>query len=156
MEKSFRKSREINGNKYAAIRDCIQEQKPFAIYNFTNPQQYQKFLKDLDSFGRLGYVLQVLHAVDPRTGLRRLRVPSIFVTNDGTDVSLDDFKSIVRGSMSHYNLDSIICLYDGQVEVFYKNGDHHMVGVDVYSSTQIDEFQTDFYQLEGIYYTFVA
>lgn len=156
MEKTFRKSREISGNRYQAIRDCVQEQKPFAIYNFLNQKQYTAFLKDLDSFGRLNYVLQVLHAVDPRTGLRRLRVPSIFITNDGTDVSTDDFKQIVRGSMTHYNLDSVICLYDGQVEAFYRNGDHHYIGGDIYSSTQIHEFQSDFYQLQGVYYTFVS
>lgn len=156
MEKVIRKTREIQGNRYTAIRDCVQSQKPFAIYNFLNAKQYNQFLLDLDKFGRLKYVLQVLHAVDPRTGRRRLQVPSIFITNDGTDVSLDDFKTIVKGSMKHYSLDSVICLYDGQVGVFYKNGDSHIIGNDIYSSTNITDFGSDFYQLESVYYTFIS
>jgi hypothetical protein len=155
MEKVIRKTREIQGNRYEAIRDCVQSQKPFAIYNFLNAKQYNQFLLDLDKFGKLKYVLQVLHAVDTKTGMRRLLVPSIFITNDGTDVSLDDFKSIIKGSMKHYSLDSVLCLYDGQVAVFYKNGDHHIIGGDIYSSRNIAEFGSDFYQLESIYYTFI-
>jgi hypothetical protein len=151
MEKMIRKTREIQGNRYTAIRDCVQAQKPFAIYNFTNAKQYSSFLKDLDNYGKLNYVLQVLK---PASSM--MRYPSIFITNDGTDVAIDDFKTIVRGSMKHYNLDSVVCLYDGQVAVFYKNGDHNVIGSDIYSSTHIDEFQSDCYQLEGIFYTFIS
>lgn len=150
MEKIIRKTREIQGNRYSAIRDCVQAQKPFAIYNFTNAKQYNAFLKDLDSFGRLNYVLQVLKPAGSM-----LRFPSIFITNDGTDVSIDDFKTIVKGSMKHYNMDSIICLYDGQVAVFFTNGDHSIIGNDIYSSTQIQEFESDCYQIEGLFYTFI-
>ncbi len=156
MEKVIRKTREIQGNRYSAIRDCVQSQKPFAIYNFLNAKQYNQFLLDLDKFGKLKYVLQVLHAVDPRTGMRRIQVPSIFITNDGTDVSLDDFKAIVKGSIKHYSLDSVVCLYDGQIGVVYKNGDHHIIGNDIYSSTTISDFGSDFYQLQGVYYTFIS
>jgi len=155
MEKVIRKTREIQGNRYSAIRDCVQSQKPFAIYNFLNAKQYNQFLLDLDKFGKLKYVLQVLHAIEPRSGIRRLKVPSIFITNDGTTVSTEDFKSIVKGSIKYYSLDSIICLYDGRVGVFYKNGDHHIIGNDIYSSTNIQDFRSDFYQLESVYYTFI-
>lgn len=156
MEKVIRKTREFQGNRYAFIRDCVQAQKPFAIYNFTNAKQYNQFLLDLDKFGKLTYVLQVLHSFDPRTGRGRMQFPSIFVTNDGTEVSLDDFKTIVKGSMKHYSLDSVVCLYDGQVAVFYKNGDHHVIGSDVYSSTHPHEFQSDCYQIESLFYTFLV
>lgn len=156
MEKVIRKTREIQGNRYSAIRDCVQAQKPFAIYNFIDAKQYNAFLLDLDRFGKLKYVLQVLHSVDHRSGRRRIQVPSIFITNDGTDVSLDDFKTIVKGSMKHYKLDSVVCLYDGNVGVFYKNGDSHMIGTDIYSSIDQAEFASDYYQLESLYYTFVS
>jgi hypothetical protein len=86
----------------------------------------------------------------------RFVFPSIFVTNEATDVSLDEFKEIVKGSLSHYKLDSIICLYDGNVSVFYRNGDHHPIGNTIYGSQQINEFQSDYYQVESTYYTFLV
>jgi hypothetical protein len=155
MEKIIRKTREVSGNRYSLIRDCVQAQKPFAIYNFVNAKQYNQFLADLDKYGKLKYVLQVLHSNDPASGRPRLTVPSIFITNDGTDVSIDDFKNIVKGSIKHYNMDSIVCLYDGQVAVFYKNGEYNTIGNDIYSSTHRHEFQSDCYQIESIYYTFI-
>lgn len=155
MEKVIRKTREALGNKYHLIRDCVQGQKPFAIYNFTNAKQYNAFLKDLDSFGKLQYVLQVLHSYDPMSGRGRMSFPSIFMTNVGTDVSNDDFKTIVKGSMKHYNMDSIVCLYDGRIAAFHKNGDHNIIGNDIYSSIQPSEFASDHYQLQDLFYTFI-
>lgn len=156
MNRTLRKTREYDGNRYHLVRDCVQYQKPFVIYNFTNSKQYNQVLEDLDKFGKLNYCLQALHSIDS-TGHRIRRVyPSIFVTNEGTQVGLDEFKEMVRGSMKHYNLDSIVCLYDGGVEVFYKNGDHHPLGNTVYSSILMEEFSSDFYQIEGTYYLFVS
>jgi hypothetical protein len=81
--------------------------------------------------------------------------PSIFVTNEGTSILTEDFKKIVSGSLPHYKLDSVVCLYDGAVSVFYKNGSHHFIGNQIYGSSQIQEFNSDFYQVESTYYTFL-
>lgn len=156
MDRILRRSREYNGNKYHLIRDCVQQQKPFAIYNFTSYNQYNEFLNDLDTFGELNYVIQTITSLSKADRKIRMVYPSIFITNEGTKVSTDSFKDIVRGSMSHYKLDSIVCLYDGVVSVFYRNGSHHSIGNTVYGSTQINEFQSDFYQIESTYYTFIA
>jgi hypothetical protein len=142
------------GNRYHLVRECVQAQKPFAIYNFTNSKQYNQFLYDLDNYGKLSYVLQTITSVDMSNRVRRV-FPSIFVTNEGTDINLDQFKEMVKGSIKHYNLDSIVCLYDGAVSVFYKNGEHHEIGSSLYASSSIQEFNSDFYQIEGIYYCFI-
>jgi hypothetical protein len=81
--------------------------------------------------------------------------PSIFVTNEETSVPIDDFKQMVKGSLSHYKLDSVVCLYAGSVSVFYKNGSHHFIGNNIYGSSQIRDFNSDFYQVESTYYTFL-
>jgi hypothetical protein len=154
MNRVLRHTREHMGNRYHLVRECVQAQKPFAIYNFTNSKQYNQFLYDLDNYGKLSYVLQTITSVDMSNRVRRV-FPSIFVTNEGTDVNLDQFKEMVKGSIKHYNLDSIVCLYDGAVSVFYKNGEHHEIGSSLYASSSIQEFNSDFYQIEGIYYCFI-
>lgn len=156
MNRSLRNTREYFGNRYHLVRDCVQEQKPFAIYNFTNSKQYNTVLNDLDSYGKLNYVLQVLHSIEQSGNTIKRSFPSIFVTNEGTDVDTDKFKAMVKGSIEHYKLDSIVCLYDGAMSVFYKNGDHHELGQTIYSSNQINEFNTDFYQIESAYYCFIS
>lgn len=156
MDRSLRRSREYDGNRYHLIRDCVQQQKPFAIYNFTSMKQYNEFLNDLDTFEKLNYVIQTITSLSKIEQRVRMVYPSIFVTNEGTTVSLDEFKDIIKGSLAHYNLDSIVCLYDGAVSVFYRNGDHHTIGNTIYGSNQINEFQSDFYQVESIYYTFLT
>lgn len=154
MNRVLRHTREHMGNRYHLVRECVQAQKPFAIYNFTNSKQYNQFLYDLDNYGKLNYVLQTITSVDMSNRVRRV-FPSIFVTNEGTNVNLDQFKEMVKGSIKHYNLDSIVCLYDGAVSVFYKNGEHHEIGSSLYASSSIQEFNSDFYQIEGIYYCFI-
>lgn len=154
MNRILRHTREHMGNRYHLVRECVQAQKPFAIYNFTNSKQYNQFLYDLDQYGKLNYVLQTITSVDASNRARRV-FPSIFVTNEGTDVTLDQFKEMVKGSIKHYNLDSIVCLYDGAISVFYKNGEHHEIGSSLYASGSIQEFNSDFYQIEGIYYCFI-
>jgi hypothetical protein len=154
MNRVLRHTREHMGNRYHLVRECVQAQKPFAIYNFTNSKQYNQFLYDLDNYGKLSYVLQTITSVDMSNRVRRV-FPSVFVTNEGTDINLDQFKEMVKGSIKHYNLDSIVCLYDGAVSVFYKNGDHHEIGSSLYASSSIQEFNSDFYQIEGIYYCFI-
>jgi hypothetical protein len=154
MNRVLRHTREHMGNRYHLVRECVQAQKPFAIYNFTNSKQYNQFLYDLDNYGKLSYVLQTITSVDMSNRARRV-FPSVFVTNEGTDINLDQFKEMVKGSIKHYNLDSIVCLYDGAVSVFYKNGDHHEIGSSLYASSSIQEFNSDFYQIEGIYYCFI-
>jgi hypothetical protein len=154
MNRVLRHTREHMGNRYHLVRECVQAQKPFAIYNFTNSKQYNQFLYDLDNYGKLSYVLQTITSVDMSNRVRRV-FPSIFVTNEGTDVNLDQFKEMVKGSIKHYNLDSIVCLYDGAVSVFYKNGENHEIGSSLYASSSIQEFNSDFYQIEGIYYCFI-
>lgn len=156
MNRLLRHTREYMGNRYHLIRDCVQEQKPFVIYNFTNSKQYNEVLKDIDQYGKLSYALQVLHSIDQSGGRIKRSYPSIFVTNLGTDITNEAFKEMVRGSINHYNLDSIVCLYDGGISVFYKNGQNHEVGQTIYSSNQIDEFNTDFYQVESAYYCFIS
>lgn len=156
MERTLRHTREYNGNRYHLIRDCVQEQKAFAIYNFTSMNQYNEFLRDLDSFGKLNYVVQTISSLARMERGLRTVYPSIFVTNEGTSITLDEFKEIVKGSLPHYRLDSIVCLYDGKVSVFYKNGTHHPIGNRIYASNQIQEFQSDFYQVESTYYTFLV
>lgn len=156
MNRSLRKSREYDGNRYNLVRDCVQEQKPFVIYNFTNSKQYNKILEDLDSYGKLNYCLQALHSLDQAGNLIRRIYPSIFVTNVGTEVANEDFKNMVKGSIKHYELDSIVCLYDGAVSVFYKNGEAHPIGTNIYGSIQFQEFQSDFYQIESKYYAFIS
>lgn len=155
MNRKLRTTREYNGNRYHIIRDCVQYQKPFAIYNFTSAAQYEAFLHDLDTYGKLNYCTQSITSLAKRSQKIRQVFPSIFVTNEGTTVQLDEFKQIVKGSLDYYNLDSVVCLYDGAVSVFYKNGDHHSIGSRIYGSTQIQEFQSDFYQVESTYYTFI-
>jgi hypothetical protein len=155
MHRSLRRSREYDGNRYHLIRDCVQYQKPFAIYNFTSAEQYNTFLKDLDSFGKLNYCVQTISSLEKRGLNMRLVFPSIFVTNEGTNIPIDDFKKIVSGSLTHYKLDSVVCLYDGSVSVFYRDGSHHFVGNQIYGSTQIQEFNSDFYQIESMFYTFL-
>jgi hypothetical protein len=155
MQRSLRRTREYDGNRYHLIRDCVQYQKPFAIYNFTAADQYNKFLNDLDAFGKLNYCVQTISSLSKRGLNMRLVFPSIFVTNEGTAVQTDDFKKIVTGSLSHYKLDSVVCLYDGSVSVFYKDGSHHFLGNQIYGSAQIQEFNSDFYQVESTYYTFL-
>ena len=154
MNRVLRHTSEHMGNRYHLVRECVQAQKPFAIYNFTNSKQYNQFLYDLDNYGKLNYVLQTITSVDMSNRARRV-FPSIFVTNEGTEVNLDQFKEMVKGSIKHYNLDSIVCLYDGAVSVFYKNGEHHEIGSSLYASSSIQEFNSDFYQIEGIYYCFI-
>ena len=154
MNRVLRHTREHMGNRYHLVRECVQAQKPFAIYNFTNSKQYNQFLYDLDNYGKLSYVLQTITSVDTSNRVRRV-FPSVFVTNEGTDINLDQFKEMVKGSIKHYNLDSIVCLYDGAVSVFYKNGEHHEIGSSLYASSSIQEFNSDFYQIEGIYYCFI-
>lgn len=154
MNRVLRHTREHMGNRYHLVRECVQAQKPFAIYNFTNSKQYNQFLYDLDNYGKLNYVLQTITSVDMSNRARRV-FPSIFVTNEGTEVNLDQFKEMVKGSIKHYNLDSIVCLYDGAISVFYKNGEHHEIGSSLYASSSIQEFNSDFYQIEGIYYCFI-
>lgn len=156
MNRTLRRTREYSGNRYHLIRNCVQEQKPFAIYNFTTSDQYNNFLNDLDSFGQLNYVVQTITSLSLAERKVRLVFPSIFVTNEETPVSLDEFKQIVKGSLGHYKLDSIVCLYDGNVSIFYKNGDHHPIGNQIYGSQQIGEFQSDYYQVESMYYTFIS
>ena len=156
MSRILRQSREYSGNRYSLIRECVQQQKPFAIYNFTSSSQYNDFLRDLDAFGKLSYCVQTITSLSESHNRIRMVYPSIFITNEGTDVNLDEFKKIVKGSLDHYKLDSVVCLYDGVVSVFYKNGNHHSIGNDIYSSTQISEFNSDFYQIESTYYTFIA
>jgi len=154
MNRVLRHTREHMGNRYHLVRECVQAQKPFAIYNFTNSKQYNQFLYDLDNYGKLSYVLQTITSVDMSNRVRRV-FPSVFVTNEGTNINLDQFKEMVKGSIKHYNLDSIVCLYDGAVSVFYKNGEHHEIGSSLYASSSIQEFNSDFYQIEGIYYCFI-
>ena len=155
MSRAIRHTREYNGNRYHLVRDCVQHQKPFAIYNFTSSKQYDQFLGDLDSFGKLNYCVQTITSLAEIHNNVRMVYPSIFVTNEDTSVKLDDFKSIIKGSLPHYKLDSVVCLYDGTVSVFYKNGQHHAIGNTIYSSNQINEFSSDFYQIESTYYTFI-
>jgi len=154
-ERTLRRTREYSGNKYHLIRDCVQAQKPFAIYNFTSSDQYNSFLNDLDSFGELTYAVQTITSLAKAGQHIKMIYPSIFITNEDSKVTLDEFKHIVEGSLKHYNLDSIICLYDGAISIFYKNGQHHPIGNKIYASHQVSEFNSDYYQIESMYYTFL-
>ena len=155
MNRQLRQTREYFGNRYVLVRDCIQYKKPFVIYNFTNSSQYNQVLYDIDKYGKLNYATQTLHSISENQIKIRRSFPSIFITNEGTNISLDSFKEMAKGSISHYSLDSIICLYDGAISVFYKNNEYHAIGNSIYSSNQIYEFNSDFYQIESVYYSFI-
>lgn len=149
----YRKTQQYPGNRYTLIRDSVQQKKPFLIYNFRDPNQYKTFLYDLDVYGKLNYVLQSIHSFDNRFQ-RNFQQPSIFVTNEDSDVSLEDFKKLALNSLTHYNLDSVICMYEGKVAIFYKNGDHKFIGSNIYTTFDKDEIAGDYYQIGSNYYTF--
>jgi len=149
----YRKTQQYPGNRYTLIRDSVQQKKPFLIYNFRDPNQYKAFLYDLDKYGKLNYVLQTIHSFD-NTFQRNFQQPSIFVTNEDTNVSLEEFKKIAIGSLEHYRLDSVICLFEGKVAIFYKNGEHKIIGSEIFTTFDKNEFSGDYYQIGSNYYTF--
>jgi len=109
---------------------------------------------DLSKFGQLAYVRQTFMA-SPHMTAYPVIYPSLFVTNHGTEVPLEEFKKMTIGSIKHYGLDSIICLVDGSICSYYRNGDHHSIGSDIYTSLDPNQFDSYYFQLESTFYTFV-
>jgi len=143
-----RKSREILSNHFGVIRDAVQYKRPFIIVNFITKEQMNRFLNDLDIYGRLPYILQEIKH-------DKASFPSIFITNHESTVSLREFQALVQQMMRNYKLDSIVCLYDGGVSVFYKNGSHSPIGEQIYGSTDPTEFTSDYYKVGSHCYTFL-
>jgi hypothetical protein len=144
----FRKHREILGNRYATIRDSIQKQRPFVIINFLTEGVYMNFLNELDSFGKIQYILQdIYHG--------RKKYPSVFLTNEGTDISVDEFREIVKQIMKNHHIDSVMALYEGKVGVVYRDGKGHVIGESIYSTLDPSEIRGDKYHLDGKFYTFI-
>lgn len=145
---------EYSGNRIGLIREVIQRKKPFVVYTFTNPKVYRQVIMDLSRFNQLAYVRQTFIG-KPGVTASPIVYPSIFVTNYNTEVSLEDFKKMALGSMKHYGLDSVICLVDGYVNSYYKNGDHHLIGSDIYVSLDPTRFESYYFQVESSFYTFI-
>ena len=145
---------EYEGNRVNLVRETIQRKQPFAIFTFSNPKIYRQFLTDLSKFATLPYVRQTF-MTNHQMGGYPIIYPSIFVTNVGSDVSDQDFKNMMLGSLKQYHIDSIICLYAGQISSYYKNGDKHSIGTDIYTSLNPQEFDTYYFKVESTCYTFV-
>lgn len=143
-----RKTREILSNHYGVIRDAVQYKRPFVIVNFVTKEQMSRFMNDLDLYGRLPYIIQDIKS-------QHSSFPSIFITNHDSTVSLPEFQAIVKHMMSNYKIDSIVCLYNGGVSVFYKNGEHSPIGEHIYGSGDPTEFTSDYYKVGSHCYTFL-
>jgi hypothetical protein len=133
---------EYEGNRVNLVRETIQRKQPFAIFTFSNPKIYRQFLTDLSM-------------TNHQMGGYPIIYPSIFITNVGSEVSDQDFKNMMLGSLKQYHIDSIICLYAGQISSYYKNGDRHSIGTDIYTSLNPQEFDTYYFKVESTCYTFV-
>ena len=145
---------EYEGNRVNLVRETIQRKQPFAIFTFSNPKIYRQFLTDLSKFAALPYVRQTF-MTNHHMGGYPLIYPSIFVTNVDSKVSDADFKKMMLGSLNQYHIDSIICLYAGQISSYYKNGDKHSIGTDIYTSLNPQEFDSYYFKVESTCYTFV-
>lgn len=145
---------EYEGNRVNLVRETIQRKQPFAIFTFSNPKIYRQFLTDLSKFATLPYVRQTF-MTNHQMGGYPIIYPSIFITNVGSEVSDQDFKNMMLGSLKQYHIDSIICLYAGQISSYYKNGDRHSIGTDIYTSLNPQEFDTYYFKVESTCYTFV-
>ena len=145
---------EYEGNRVNLVRETIQRKQPFAVFTFSNPKIYRQFLTDLSKFAALPYVRQTF-MTNHQMGGYPIIYPSIFVTNVGSEVSDQDFKNMMLGSLKQYHIDSIICLYAGQISSYYKNGDKHSIGTDIYTSLNPQEFETYYFKVESTCYTFV-
>lgn len=145
---------EYEGNRVNLVRETVQRKLPFAIFTFSNPKIYRQFLTDLSKFGSLPYVRQTF-MTNHQMGGYPIIYPSIFVTNVGSDVTDADFKQMMLGSLKQYHIDSIICLYAGQISSYYKNGDKHSIGTDIYTSLNPTEFDSYYFKVESTCYTFV-
>lgn len=145
---------EYEGNRVNLVRETIQRKQPFAIFTFSNPKIYRQFLTDLSKFATLPYVRQTF-MTNHQMGGYPIIYPSIFITNVGSAVSDQDFKNMMLGSLKQYHIDSIICLYAGQISSYYKNGDRHSIGTDIYTSLNPQEFDTYYFKVESTCYTFV-
>ena len=145
---------EYEGNRVNLVRETIQRKHPFALFTFSNPKIYRQFLTDLSKFGSLPYVRQTF-IPNAHMGGYPIIYPSIFVTNVGSQVADSDFKQMMLGSLKQYHIDSIICLYAGQISSYYKNGDHNTIGTDIYTSLDPQEFDSYYFKVESTCYTFV-
>ena len=145
---------EYEGNRVNLVREVIQRKQPFAVFTFSNPKIYRQFLTDLSKFATLPYVRQTF-MTNHQMGGYPIIYPSIFITNVGSAVSDQDFKNMMLGSLKQYHIDSIICLYAGQISSYYKNGDRHSIGTDIYTSLNPQEFDTYYFKVESTCYTFV-
>ena len=145
---------EYEGNRVNLVREVIQRKQPFAVFTFSNPKIYRQFLTDLSKFGELPYVRQTF-IPNANMGGYPIIYPSIFVTNIGSQVPDSAFKQMMLGSLKQYHIDSIICLYAGQISSYYKNGDHYTIGTDIYTSLDPQEFDSYYFKVESTCYTFV-
>ena len=145
---------EYEGNRVNLVREVIQRKQPFAVFTFSNPKIYRQFLTDLSKFGELPYVRQTF-IPNANMGGYPIIYPSIFVTNIGSQVPDSAFKQMMLGSLKQYHIDSIICLYAGQISSYYKNGDHYTIGTDIYTSLDPQEFDSYYFKVESTCYTFL-
>jgi hypothetical protein len=145
---------EYEGNRVNLVREVVQRKQPFAVFTFSNPKIYRQFLTDLSKFGELPYVRQTF-IPNANMGGYPIIYPSIFVTNIGSQVPDSAFKQMMLGSLKQYHIDSIICLYAGQISSYYKNGDHYTIGTDIYTSLDPQEFDSYYFKVESTCYTFL-
>lgn len=144
----FRKHREILGNRYAIIRDSVQKQRPFVIINFVTEAVYRQFLNDLDGFGEIPYILQTIWD-------KKRKYPSVFLTNEGSNITTEQFREIVKQIMKNHHIDSVVGLYEGSVGVYYRDGKGHQIGSEIFSTIDPTIINGSFYQIDGKYYTFL-
>lgn len=145
---------EYEGNRVNLVRETVQRKLPFAIFTFSNPKVYRQFLTDLSKFGNLPYVRQTF-MTNHLMGGYPIIYPSIFVTNSESSITDSEFKQMMLGSLKQYHIDSIICLYAGQICSYYKNGEHHTIGTDIYTSLDPMVFDSYYFKIESTSYTFV-
>ena len=145
---------EYEGNRVNLVRETIQRKQPFAIFTFSNPKIYRQFLTDISKFAALPYVRQTFMTNAQMAGYPII-YPSIFLTNVGSEIPDADFKRMMLGSLKQYHIDSIICLFAGQISSYYKNGDHHSIGTDIYTSLNPQEFDSYYFKVESTCYTFL-
>ena len=145
---------EFEGNRVNLVRETIQRKQPFAIFTFSNPKTYRQFLTDISKFAALPYVRQTF-MTNHQMGGYPLIYPSIFLTNVGSEVPDSEFKTMMLGCLKHYMIDSIICLYAGNISSYYKNGEHNTIGTDIYTSLDPQVFDSYYFKVESTCYTFV-
>lgn len=150
-------SSEDDDAHWATARDLIQDRKPFAIFNFLNRDRYNEFLKDLEQVKDYSFFRQTLHTSEDEV-LEKTQVPSVFIFPK-EDADSVKFFTIIRDSLKHYNLESVILGFENgeKITAEYKDGNKITVGNEIVSGLSPDEMEgDDFFQTGSNYYKFIS